>query len=332
MFLILFATYSLAQDPCVINPTNTTCANYQPDPNLITGYTASMCNGMMADMPGCTVYRLCQAHSYSGDYCQPYSIYQDVCMQMPMMKNCSMYRTMCVTGSLVKICSTPTLDLPAENVIKANISDICSEMNMQPCADCTSTACSDPLTVYSELCLSMPDMPQCGPWNTLCKQIPDWTLCTYDSSSSDGHTNKIPPMRMYFHLSYMDYVLLQNWVPDTTTTYTLTWLAVFAFTLFFEVLKLMRSRYEKRWSDQVNEYSLVNSSGGNLLMGEAKFRPRVDFARAFLHTLEVAWGFLVMLVVMTYNVGLFLAVLAGSFLGMLFVGRFVQYVPKAGCH
>jgi len=39
-----------------------------------------------------------------------------------------------------------------------------------------------------------------------------------------------------------------------------------------------------------------------------------------------------MLVAMTFNVGLFFAVLAGAFVGMLFVGRFMHYVPKASCH
>jgi len=135
-------------------------------------------------------------------------------------------------------------------------------------------------------------------------------------------------MRMYFHWSFLDYVLFQKWVPNSTGTYTATWIAVLVFTIFFEVLKLMRTRYEKKWAAQ--EYTSINSTG--LMDGEAPFRAKIDISRAFLHTIEVGWGFLVMLIVMTYNVGLFLAVLAGSFIGMLLVGRFVQYVPKAGCH
>ncbi len=77
----------------------------------------------------------------------------------------------------------------------------------------------------------------------------------------------------------------------------------------------------------------------------------MDIVRALLYTVEVGWGFLVMLVAMSYhyvifalliyfdvaryNVGLFFAILAGAFVGMLIFGRFVQFDPKSSstsCH
>jgi len=168
----------------------------------------------------------------------------------------------------------------------------------------------------------MPDMSECEAWQEMCAPIQDWSLCSAQSG------NNIPPMRMYFHWGIMDYVLLQAWVPNSSLTYAATWIAVFVITVLFEVLKLVRTRYERRWTEELNEYVSVNSDN----VQGPPFRFQADFMRAILHTIEVGWGFLVMLVVMTYNVGLFIAVLAGSFIGMLFVGRFVQYVPKAGCH
>jgi len=140
-------------------------------------------------------------------------------------------------------------------------------------------------------------------------------------------------MRMYFHMGITDYVLFKSWVPNTTLTYIGTWVAIFLFTIVFEVMKLFRTRWEKKWADQLTEeYTNISINSNSIFAGEAPFRTKIDFARATLHLIEVGWGFLVMLVVMTYNIGLFVAVLAGAFFGMLLIGRFVQYIPKAGCH
>lgn len=54
------------------------------------------------------------------------------------------------------------------------------------------------------------------------------------------------------------------------------------------------------------------------------FRFSVDLPRAVLMTIAAAVGYLLMLAVMTYNVGYFLSVLAGAFIGELAFGRFNQ--------
>lgn len=322
VFVLFVIGFVSAQDYCVTNPTSSNCSSYYPNENDITASNTQMCSGMMGSMAGCTINSLCSKEQYNSQYCATFSIYMDICDEMPMMPNCSTYRTMCVQGSYVPVCKYATLPLPNGQVLQQNISLIC-EMPMAPCSDCTTTSCASPLITYSQLCMMMPEMEQCAGWHTLCELIPDWSLCSSKHSST-----KIPPMRMYFHFSFMDYVLFQNWVPDTSGSYAWTWIVVFVFTVFFEFLKLYRTRCEKKWNAQ--EYTSLN--GGGFLDGEAPFRARIDITRGFLHALEVAWGFLVMLVVMTYNVGLFFAVLAGSFVGMVVVGRFVPYVPKAGCH
>ncbi|KAI9749732.1 MAG: Oxysterol binding protein [Chaenotheca gracillima] len=53
------------------------------------------------------------------------------------------------------------------------------------------------------------------------------------------------------------------------------------------------------------------------------WRFSVDFPRAILGTVTVGIGYLLMLAVMTYNVGYFLSVLGGAFIGELVAGRFV---------
>ncbi|KAF1852098.1 Ctr copper transporter-like protein [Cucurbitaria berberidis CBS 394.84] len=56
------------------------------------------------------------------------------------------------------------------------------------------------------------------------------------------------------------------------------------------------------------------------------WRFSVDLPRALLMTIAAAVGYLLMLAVMTYNVGYFLSVLAGAFIGELGFGRFNQGV------
>ncbi|PVH97957.1 Ctr copper transporter-like protein [Periconia macrospinosa] len=54
------------------------------------------------------------------------------------------------------------------------------------------------------------------------------------------------------------------------------------------------------------------------------FRFSVDLPRAAIMTVAAGVGYLLMLAVMTYNVGYFLSVLAGAFIGELGLGRFNQ--------
>lgn len=60
---------------------------------------------------------------------------------------------------------------------------------------------------------------------------------------------------------------------------------------------------------------------------------KVELVRASMAFIETAVGLLLMLVAMTFNVGLFLAVCAGAFLGSLAFGRFANTnFMKHGCH
>ena len=66
---------------------------------------------------------------------------------------------------------------------------------------------------------------------------------------------------------------------------------------------------------------LLGASG--VVSGVQPFRASVDVPRAVLVTVIVGVAYLLMLAVMTMNVGFFLSVLAGAFLGELVLGRYV---------
>lgn len=211
----------------------------------------------------------------------------------------------------------------------------------------------DLLTVYSKLCMSMPDMEECDMWKTMCLEIPDWPLCTND----DPHSKLPPQMRMYFHTGIVDYILFQGWVPRTTGFYIGSWFVIFFASILAEILKLVRSLLERRWKQQEEAMShiirhsghkgqpdeletMVNHEGPIEIPAhkylynqmKAPFRITADLPRSILQTLEVGWGLLIMLIAMTFNVGLFLAILAGTFVGTMLVGRFFTYEAKANCH
>eukprot|EP00026_Physarum_polycephalum_P011422 Phypoly_transcript_11648.p1 GENE.Phypoly_transcript_11648~~Phypoly_transcript_11648.p1 ORF type:complete len:350 (+),score=34.02 Phypoly_transcript_11648:42-1091(+) len=327
--LSLLAGCSWAQDSCATTPFDPTCAKYTPPDSLILNYTANLCE----DMPGmtaCYVNQLCttkDSYIRNDKYCAPFSVYVDVCTTMRGMTDCSLFNSMCPnTSSLIEACYIPTLTLPSSSTVKNLSLTICSDpqMNMEPCSECNPQSIScNYFKMYSDLCISMPKMAQCAAWSTMCKDIPKWPLC-----SNVSPNNVIPTMRMYFHNSIVDYILFESWVPTTNASYVISWFAIFVFTVLYEVIKLVRTRLERKWADKLSEdYVNVNSSSKYaFLAGEAPFRPKIDFMRAFIHMIEVAWGFLVMLVVMTYNIGLCMAVLAGSFVGMLFIGSFEKRI------
>jgi len=332
----------LALFPFVVSGQNETCIP-EPQHSYCTDYklpfvdkdVTMMCGGMMANMSGCEVNNICTTNKYDSVYCQPFSVLKDLCVDMSGMKSCKNYTSMCQKGSQVIQCDTKFIPMNSTSM-KENIISICEEMSMPGCEKCSTNAASldcNVLSVYSNLCMSMPDMSQCHDWKLICGLVPDWPICP---SSNSEHA---PQMRMYFHTGYEDYVLFKQWVPTSGATYFGTWLAVVFMGILYEFLKAVRAKLEKKWAQELAEnYERVNDGEGQPLADEimnTPFRWGVDLPRALLQFIEVGWGFLLMLVAMTYNVGLFFAVCVGASIGTLLFGRFVysaNYTAKASCH
>lgn len=318
---------------CVTHPTNTTCKDYRiPDP---AGVLADMCT--MDSMPACSVSRrVCSQSEYSSSpFCATSSLMADACTDMTMgVTGCVNYVQMCVSGSVIAECYEPSLKnvLPTYKQAKNLVNDICTSMSMSDCKQCESGSC-DYLSVYSDLCLAMPNMQQCGMWKSFCAVVPSWPYC---SATASG----VPEMRMYFHTGLVDYVLFQGWVPRTGWQYALTWFAILLAAFLLEAIKLVRARCERKWAESKSGYHSIQDDdapdvSGSQFLPAAPWSIRVDLSRSGLAALELAWGYMLMLVAMTFNVGLFLAVIAGCFFGTLVFGRFLAVLPKpktSSCH
>jgi len=230
---------------------------------------------------------------------------------------------------LVGECKTKHLPLPKSKEIAGQIQDICKDMDMAGCEQCTgqgATPC-DVLLIYSQLCQSMPDMNQCSDWNSICSLVPTWPICF----QSEGN-NYPPEMRMYFHTGIVDYVLFQEWIPRTTLQYVGTWFAIFLFAILFDVFRLFKQRVEQSWETESGEETSINSEENcheelkpltpkSTISTVPPFRLQRDLLRGIFVFVETGWSLVLMLVAMTFNVGLFLSLCAGAGVSAFLFGR-----------
>lgn len=325
---------------CLDTPQDTSCTNYlYPDGN--STHDMMMLCSMMPYMSGCSIQNACtNSHDHHGElWCEPFSLLADVCAyDMPGMSGCANYKKLCFpTDSVIEQCDDfpPIPGLPTTSYINDAIKSMCSGHFMTACSKCPTSSPGymncDLLAVYSELCLSMPDMIECQQWKSMCESgLTAWPeYCP---------SNEQPPiMRMYFHTGIVDYILFKGWVARTDLQYVGSMVAIVLMAIVYEALQSFRAYLEWRWNSVLaasNGEKLPLVGESNSINGEYTVAPfifSVDVTRALLHTVEVALGYFLMLIAMTYNMGLFLAVLVGFFLGNLFFSRYRKYAPRSCC-
>lgn len=175
------------------------------------------------------------------------------------------------------------------------------------------------------------------------------------NSSMDMGSTTMTGMRMAFFTATDTSLYSMSWKPSTAGQYAGTCIFLIFLSIFFRLIftaktyleaqatkAALKRRYvvvagEKGMADKVADDS--NSMTGILTTNGVQedvrivsapvshiqpWRFSVDLPRAFLLTLAAAVGYLLMLAVMTYNVGYFCSVLAGAFVGELALGRFNQ--------
>ncbi|KAI9787890.1 MAG: hypothetical protein M1816_007376 [Peltula sp. TS41687] len=163
-------------------------------------------------------------------------------------------------------------------------------------------------------------------------------------------------MVMTFFTSTRTPLYSTGWTPTTTGRYAGSCIFLIILAVLFRTSLALRQRLELYWLDRhlnrryvvvagrttekarvsgdadAKSALLVSAAGveedvrvvRRHLRATPPWRLSVDLPRALLGTVMAGIGYLLMLAVMTCNVGYFLSVLAGVFLGELLVGRYTQ--------
>ncbi|OAP56780.1 hypothetical protein AYL99_08892 [Fonsecaea erecta] len=176
-----------------------------------------------------------------------------------------------------------------------------------------------------------------------------------DSMSSSSMSMSMSTMPMVFTTSHHTPLYGNGWTPTTSGGYAGTCIFLVVLAIGLRLVLAAKGVCEQRWAaaarrrrfvlvkGRATEASridqdpdaktgaliTVNGVEENVKVVHATsifppFRLSVDVPRAILTTIIAAMAYLLMLAVMTMNVGYFLSVLLGVFLGEIAVGRYAR--------
>ncbi|XP_055804251.1 copper transporter 5-like [Solanum dulcamara] len=129
-------------------------------------------------------------------------------------------------------------------------------------------------------------------------------------------------MHMTFYWGKNVTVLFDFWRTDSWTSYAITLLACFIFSLFYQYMEDRRQRFRILSANSKRNYPPPSAAVNVPLLHTS---PTVGgrwnsarFATAILFGVNSAIGYLLMLAVMSFNGGVFVAVVLGLAIGYLF--------------
>ncbi|QIX01078.1 hypothetical protein AMS68_006595 [Peltaster fructicola] len=181
-----------------------------------------------------------------------------------------------------------------------------------------------------------------------------------DMSDMSGMSSSSMSASMVFTTDHSTPLYSSQWTPTTTGAYAGTCIFLIILAIINRLIAAWRHIMETKWraqasqrkyvvlagetsADRERQYGLDGSEKNEEAtltlrgmdervkvvrnpkkagLGVQPWRLYTDLPRACLHTLWAGVSYLLMLAVMTLNVGYFLSVLAGLFIGELFVGRY----------
>ncbi|KAF3389631.1 hypothetical protein F1880_003239 [Penicillium rolfsii] len=132
-------------------------------------------------------------------------------------------------------------------------------------------------------------------------------------------------MNMVFNTENLSTMLFStSWMPTSTGGYVGTWFFLFFLAVIWRAMSASLARLDAFWAARNAEYPIL-INGGQDRPSRAKliqtWRLSVNLPRAALRMANQGIAYLLMIAVMTMNVGFFFAVLIGYFVGELVSGR-----------
>jgi len=257
---------------------------------------------------------------------------------MSGMGGCSDFNNLCSEDSVVKQCTEVqgTASLISTSAATQAAISACSQHSMPGCELCSSqTECTDPLLGLAQVCQTML-MPSCSSLVQMCSDTSNSDLGVFCDDSLDG-TNPTPYMKMYFHTGILEYILFKDFVPSNNTEYSLAWMFVFVLGVLNAYVKVIKARFAYKFMNSTKtslllsreELESVNNPNDNnksepnsysqftpLPLAQIEFTHNLLLSSLMLVILTI--DFLLMLIAMTFNVGLFFAVVGGMAVGSFF--------------
>lgn len=316
MLIFLATTAGFALN-CLKNSESEECSNYKLSDSKANVSIDNLCKSM-PNMSACIIRNSCKTTT---EECSPFRILKSLCLDMPRMKECSTFNKLCKPDSQIKQCKQAKLVLPTSKETESLISSICSEMNMKGCECTNNKNCN--LESYTYLCKQMPEMSQCADYNNICKAFPLTSFCKGTSI-----TKSVPTMKMYFHSGINDYILFEFILPSSNFEYLLALIVCFSIALFYEYILVVSEKYELFWKSLGTGKNISLGGHNYVALDRSKFAlvwtPRqIRAAKSLLRVGTMFLAYLCMLLAMTFNIGLFMAVLLGFGAGRYFFCEFV---------
>lgn len=316
MFVLLFLTVAVStatESPCFKDPTRESCKDAD------TYYTTEMrrkdlkglCTAM-PEMSGCVVQTDCQQGKITSSKCEDWSLLHDICFgMMSRMADCTHFSQLCLNNNKTVV-SQCTKTHGIKNLISGQEAsklsrDICAEMVMEQCPQCTEKSCPAPLRTLSDLCISMPHMKQCASWSHMCASNRGELQALCESPIMPGiDTCTQAPMNMLFHASLSDAILFEGLYACTPLSYLIAWLSIAVGSFCYEWLKCVKAQF-------LREIRAIQ-----------KVTVWTEILVLLFTTVLVMMGYVAMLIAMTFNIGYFFAVVIG-----LSIGKYVFAIRKA---
>ncbi|XP_073820069.1 high affinity copper uptake protein 1-like isoform X2 [Musca autumnalis] len=160
------------------------------------------------------------------------------------------------------------------------------------------------------------------------------------------------PMNMAFHTGYQECILWHDWLTETVTEFVFSALALFVAAFIYEAIKFLREYLQRRTAIEAAQLRAKNSNSPQSICNAPADEPASTSSRmplinektylekilakphliqASINVIQVIMSYLLMLVFMTYNYWLCLAVVMGLSLGYLFFGWIKQDVYDSEC-